>query len=421
MDGALAEPVADTVKELDDRALIERLSDLEVERRRLEAETAAVLAEQDGRRVYRADGHATMWGLLRATVGWSDRECRERMRIARLLADFPAVAELFADGRLPVANVAEIARGYANPRCGTEIVDVIGTLVVEAGRLEFDDFRIVVRTWERLADVDGAHRDALENHARRNAGCQVFDGVGHLSANLGELDGLTVREIFEQFVQSEWNADWAATVDEHGDQACSSLMPRSAAQRRADAVVTIFKSAAAAAPGAKRPRPVVNVFVDYRTFLDLLVEHDLIPRRPPDLVDEAEPRVTERRCRTEHGDPVDARTAVQIALHELVRFVVLDDEGVPIRWGRARRLFNGAARDAVMSLSPRCTAPGCRVPARRCDADHTKPWSKGGLTDPANGGPGCRRHNLLKNHGFTTHRDTQGRWHHYRPDGTEIP
>ena len=111
---------------------------------------------------------------------------------------------------------------------------------------------------------------------------------------------------------------------------------------------------------------------------------------------------------------------LQLALEGYVRFVIHDDTGIPIRWGRRRRLFTGAARDAVLSLSSRCTHPGCRVRARRSQADHTLDYARGGPTDPANGNPRCPRHNRLKNHGYTVHRDRQGHWHTYRPDGTEI-
>ena len=94
--------------------------------------------------------------------------------------------------------------------------------------------------------------------------------------------------------------------------------------------------------------------------------------------------------------------------------------GTPTQWGRKRRLFEGAARDAVRSLFPRCTHPGCRVRTKRTHTDHTLDYAKGGTTDPANGNPRCRRHNQAKNQGYTVHRDALGEWHTYRPDGTEI-
>ena len=85
--------------------------------------------------------------------------------------------------------------------------------------------------------------------------------------------------------------------------------------------------------------------------------------------------------------PIDPDTALRVILEGLVRFVIHDDAGVPIHWGREKRLFTGAAREAVMSLFHRCTHPGCRVRAGRCEADHLIDWQHGGETRPDNGGP----------------------------------
>ena len=47
-------------------------------------------------------------------------------------------------------------------------------------------------------------------------------------------------------------------------------------------------------------------------------------------------------------------------------------------------------------------------------------WSDLGHTKPENGAPACGHHNRLKSRGFRAHRDADGIWHIYRPDGTEI-
>jgi hypothetical protein len=39
----------------------------------------------------------------------------------------------------------------------------------------------------------------------------------------------------------------------------------------------------------------------------------------------------------------------------------------------------------------RCTGPGCRRPASRCDFDHNVPFGQGGRTCLCNGGPPCKR------------------------------
>lgn len=330
--------VAGAMGGLDHPALLARLRELEGRRRELEAETAVVLAELDDRQAHRVDGHASMWGLLRVVCGWSDRECRERMQLARLLARFPDAAETLHTAQASVANVVEIARAHANPRCGDEIDAVIGTLLTAATRLEHDDLKAAVRVWERTADVDGAHRDTETTHANRNAHVVVWDGVGHAAAQWGEIDGLANQEVFDRFVQTEWQADWDETVARHGDAACEALMPRTDAQRRADAMTRVFAAAASTAPGSRLAEPVVAVHVDWHTFSDVMTELELFPDR---AVDPFEPRsalVTDRRCETGSGHPVDPVTAVQLAIEHHVRIVVHDDEGIPIRWGRTRRL-----------------------------------------------------------------------------------
>jgi hypothetical protein len=55
---------------------------------------------------------------------------------------------------------------------------------------------------------------------------------------------------------------------------------------------------------------------------------------------------------------------------------------------RMRRLLE--ARDGT------CRFPGCRRKAARCDADHTEPHHKGGVTCPCNLAILCRRHHRLK-------------------------
>jgi len=161
--------------------------------------------------------------------------------------------------------------------------------------MEFDDFKRVVGRWERLADVDGSHRDAQQHHANRNAHVVVWDGVGHVAAEFGEDDGLANREIFERFVECEFTADWEATVAQRGDAACKELMPRTDAQRRADALTAIFAAATSAPKDSRRPEPLLNVFIDQRTFEDLLIERRLLPERFEDPFASGSPLVVDRR------------------------------------------------------------------------------------------------------------------------------
>jgi hypothetical protein len=54
---------------------------------------------------------------------------------------------------------------------------------------------------------------------------------------------------------------------------------------------------------------------------------------------------------------------------------------------------------ALQFLHGTCQAPGCMVPAERCDIDHREPWPTGPTTAD-NLGPLCRRHHIFKGHGL---------------------
>jgi hypothetical protein len=50
----------------------------------------------------------------------------------------------------------------------------------------------------------------------------------------------------------------------------------------------------------------------------------------------------------------------------------------------------------VRARNRTCMAPGCRIPARQCELDHTVAWTEDGESEPENLGPGCTGHHHLK-------------------------
>ncbi|MGY1808863.1 HNH endonuclease [Blastococcus sp. SYSU D00669] len=63
---------------------------------------------------------------------------------------------------------------------------------------------------------------------------------------------------------------------------------------------------------------------------------------------------------------------------------------------------------------------GCDAPHWWSEVHHVVHWALGGETSLDNSGLLCERHHTQAHHGFRIHRDDAGRWHTYRPDGTEI-
>ena len=339
-----------------------------------------------------------------------------------------------------MAQVAELARARANPRVGDEIAEHISQLVQWATKLDFDGFGTVVRRWEQLADVDGAHNDAETADRGRRASLSRVDDTFHLSGQFGVIQGTAMATILDAFIEAEWQADWDAVTAAHGDDARANMVARSQAQRHADALHAIFH-AAVTGNGRTVSDPLVHVVCDLATFEEHLARKlgGHLPQPNPvdvvdvegvdvDGVDQGDPLdvamgvgFAMRRCETVDGDPVDPGDVLTAALIGHVRMVVVDRRGVVVNAGRKTRLFRGVARELVWLLGKTCCWRGCD---HRLDLqiDHLDEYVRdGGATDQANAAPLHGRHNRFKtSHGYTITRDHHGILHTWRPDGTEL-
>ena len=395
--------------------LAARLQAVDVLARWCEAELIATLDVADRHGLYSVDGHRNIRSFAAANVNWSNAQCRDRARAVHLLRDVPGVAVDLAEGKIGIAQVYELARLRANPRCGDQVVEAADELVQAAKDLPFDDFKIVTQRWEATADADGAHKGHDAAHEGRRVSTATLDDTFHLTGQFGTIQGAAMAEILARFEQAEFTIDWETGKAVHGDAMNKALLERTASQRRADALYAIFMAAVSTPEGAQPPVPVVNIIVDQQTFEDHLRAAAGGPPPPP-----ADPSDTSRRCETDTGAPVDPTHAVAAAIVGSVRRVVMNSAGVIIDMGRKSRCFTGSARVAAfLQGGRRCRWPGC---GRNfgIQIDHATDWQNHGLTDTCNADPLCTWHNPFKNNGYRITRDDTGRWHTYRPDGTEM-
>jgi hypothetical protein len=110
------------------------------------------------------------------------------------------------------------------------------------------------------------------------------------------------------------------------------------------------------------------------------------------------------------GSRMSAGQARRLACEAGIIPVVLDSRSVPLDMGRTARLFTKAQRIALGLRDGGCTARGCETSASGCHAHHDDPWSRGGLTDRANGRLLCPRHHRLAHdsrYAMTIHSDNK--------------
>jgi hypothetical protein len=431
--------------------------------------------------LYQPDGHGSARVMVGFAAHLSDPEAKRRDRARRMLAAMPLVRAGVASGRIGACQVDRIGLVWVNPRVQTEFERVDAQVALLAATLPYEEFEHRLANWVREVDEDGtADRARRCQENRRARIVQEYDGGWELLGGFGSLTGAQMHRIHQAFVEAEFQADWAAAREIHGDQTTVAHLARTYDQRDADAMTRIFELAANAHAATPGGAPIdTTIVIDHETFereIRRAMGDDLEPRPVPDLWptddgdehdhagepcgaqpepgdrpdgeapttaapstdDEAhdaasnDPDDTEAessgrvhpgsefRCETLDGSPVDPAEAVNNALTGRVRRAVIGWDGVVINMSGLHKLFTGPLRHAVMLLLTTCYWPGCRVRNDRCQTDHLDPRRNGGATNPANGRPACGRHNRLKEHGFTATVDARGRTHVYRPDGTEI-
>jgi hypothetical protein len=277
--------------------------------------------------------------------------------------------------------------------------------------MDFPEYAVWLTEWERTADVAGSEAAADRVHEGRDAKVRSIGPATYIDGKGGTAQGAQVQEVFDAFYEAEFLADWEQGVAIHGEAMNRSLLARRMRSAASMRCMRLAAGAATARAGGDGGGPVVNLVWDFASF-----EHQLVLAAggSPAPLDPNVPHF----CRTAAGVPVDPRDALIAALVGQVRRVVVDSAGVIVNMGRKQRLFTGAVREAILALQIRCMWTGCR--ARPREVDHLIPWARGGLTDAANAGGGCGHHNRWKARGYSTTRDAEGVFHHYRPDGTEI-
>lgn len=435
---ALIDNLFEQLDTMDGAAVVQSIATVEALRRRVDALAIEVTSRVDHDGLFRLDGQATATSLIAHRAKVSVSEARARRRAARMTRDLCDVAAGFRAGEIGSCHARRLGAAHANRRVTAEMSRCEDVFVAAAKEMDsFEDFDAFMSQWVRLVDEDGTCDTNELNHERRNVTLvHNQDGSWHMKGGFAALQGATVDETFESFIHLEYLADWDAARAEHGDETCEDHLPRTAAQRRCDAFVTMCR-AAANSPDAPPGTPTETTIVFDQAGYERAVEWldtgrcEPIDAREAAEVARADHHRSRRygdgsphrkmRCHTTDGVALEPREAAAASLTATIRRLLIDAHGVPLDRSRPVRLFTGALREAITTTSTHCIWPGCRRRSSHCEIDHITPFRDGGETHPANGAPLCGFHNRTKNHGYRTWRDPSGNWHATRPDGTEIP
>jgi Domain of unknown function (DUF222) len=369
---------------------LDRIRSLVAAQNRLAAVLTRAVRTADRTQAVEHDGQKSTASWLRSHTRLSDAAARRLIDSGRALEQLPAVDQVFAAGAIsaeavtavaPIATPDRLARAA---ELGVDVAEIAATLAVLATEVSHRRLREAVGFYTRHLDPDGAEPDPTEGRSLTMS--RLLGGAFTGSFLLDAVGGEKVATALESI---------AAASRCPGDA-------RTAAQVRGDALVQLCDLALASGqlPILRTVKPHVGVLIGIEDLVD-----------PATGVDAGT---------TGLGAAISAARARWIACDGSVSRILMGPDSVPVDMGRDRRVAPPALRRAVELRDQSCVFAGCEAPAWWCEVHHVLHWGDGGETCLENSALLCERHHGKVHHGFRIDRDPDGRWHTYRPDGTEI-
>lgn len=375
---------------LQHEARLDRVQQLLAQRDQIDRDLAAAVGEADHHHSWVAAGSRNARRFLRTHGQQSPEASHIVLRRARLLRHHPATASAVAAGALSMGALDALASAVTDARTFVYRRDE-QLLLGHAAALPLDDLHRALAHWGDLADhLDEHDLDQFRQHL---AVQRRFDGGADLRGSLDELTAQSVIAALDAF--------------DPGPDPADDPCPRSAAQRRADALGDIAGAALAAGTGPisreRRPLTQTDLVIDLAT-VESLMSGEVI----------ASPAATAEL----DGRPICAAAALALACSSRAATLVVDQRGTVVSASERAAPFSARERRAIASRDRRCVFPGCDQTPSRCDAHHLVFRRHGGTNDLANGVLLCRRHHRLVHAGWHLHRQTDsGTWSVTSPTG----
>ena len=410
--------------------LADRIAELSARIQAANYELLVLIHQFDQREGWSGFASCAHW--LSWRIGLAPGAAREKVRVARALADLPLLSDAMRRGIVSYSKVRAVTR-VATPETEQTLLDV--ALAGTAAHVEQ-----VVRAWRRV-DRTAEAADDRRRHASRVLHTWVDDdGMVVIRGRLAPEVGAVVRRALEAALDEQRRA--AATrepgepdpVDEEAGVAFSF------GQRQADALGMVAECALAGGldGGTAGDRYQVVVHADAATLAEdtdaaTLEEDADVPAgtspqahaaaaRP--AADSAAASAVARRGQAAleeaGGIHVSAATAQRLACDAARVEMLHGPDGQVLDVGRKTRTISPALRRALAARDRQCRFPGCQ--ARRCDAHHIRHWAHGGTTALDNLVLLCRRHHrAVHEEGFRVTVGPSGAARFLRPDGRPLP
>jgi hypothetical protein len=339
------------------------------------------------------DGFLSCAHWLHWRTGIDLGAAREKVRVARALADLPRISAAMQRGQLSYAKVRALSR-IASAANESELLDV-----ARAGSAAHVER--LVRAWRRVDRIEAAEQTERRQLERQVTTWVDEDGMLVIRGRLTPEAGAVVQRALEAAADQLYKESAGAAT---GDRCVDEV---TVAQRRADALARVAEWALAGGldRGTAGDRYQVVVHVDAAT-----------------LQADSNDGADDGHAVVEMGDSgtwVSAETAQRLACDASVVVMRHGSDGAVLDVGRKTRTIPPPIRRALVARDTHCQYPGCT--ARRCDAHHLTPWAVGGHTRLDGLCLLCRRHHtVVHEQGYRVIREIDGAFTFIRPDGNRL-
>ena len=355
-----------------------RLAEIKVERARLDAEEASLVARLGVLAAERSscvvpEFEVTHFGGLRG------REASRVVQRADMLGALPEFGSALASGSIVAGHVdvlADTVKKVSDEDRGRVLAEA-ESLLRSARRLTVDQFAKHVRSEVTRLSADKGL--GVFERQRRATYLKVWndvDGMVHLRGAFDPERGSVLLSRLEQRVEAMFHSGDREVPVEVGpgvepNDHCRALALLASVN---GAGVNGESSSTGCVP---RAEIVVHVALDQLTGAS----------------DDAEV------ITTQHGVELPVETVRRLACDADIVPVVLNGKGVPIDVGRAKRLATAHQRRALGAFYDSCALPECQVKFAHCEPHHIHYWENGGNTDLSKLVPLCSRHHHAAHEG----------------------
>jgi len=375
---------------------------VEAARRRLAAFDVPVVAELDRRPLVSRELAPSVAAFLSRLLSVSPREASRRVRQARELGSRQAVSGELLPPVRPVLAAA-VRDGSVNEEHVSVVLSTLRRLPAALPVPVVDEAEDFLTGWARevdpaalrpiaarllaTLDPDGRLTDSADHQRRRSL--HLVPGVDGMHRLVGDLDPATAA-----VAASVLNALSAPQPTEAGGPD-----DRTPAQRRHDALATVFRQALRAGElpqaGGVPATVLITMPSGQLTSRDGLVE-------------------------TSTGQQLPVGEALRLAGQADLALVFTGTNGQPLDLYRAKRLATPSQTLALIARDGGCTFPGCTMPPEWTEKHHIKPWVEGGLTNLENLALVCDyHHDYHLKYGWSI--TVQGGQPHWRPPAWKDP